>query len=122
MAEETYEGEFLPRLGVEKQAKGKVVVNAGTKMAKAKCPVCSTNLNRILGGTIYIPDTGPRPAWLFVFYPPTGLSRHRVRRRRAARVGAAYLLVLAAPIPGIRQQRHRRQAVVRQERHAGWHR
>lgn len=51
MAEETYEGEFYcVKCKEKREAKGKVVVNdKGTKMAKAKCPVCSTNLNRILG-------------------------------------------------------------------------
>lgn len=49
--EETYEGEFYcVKCKEKRQAKGNVVVNAkGTKMAKGKCPVCSTNLNRILG-------------------------------------------------------------------------
>jgi transcription elongation factor Elf1 len=51
MAEETYDGEFYCVKCKEKRtAHGVVVVNAkGTKMAKAKCPVCGTNLNRILG-------------------------------------------------------------------------
>lgn len=51
MAEETYEGSFYCVKCKEKRdAKGEVVVNAkGTKMAKGKCPVCGTNLNRILG-------------------------------------------------------------------------
>ncbi len=51
VAEETYEGEFYcVKCKEKREAKGNVVVNdKGTKMAKAKCPVCSTNLNRILG-------------------------------------------------------------------------
>lgn len=51
MAEETYEGEFYcVKCKAKREAKGIVVVNAkGTRMAKAKCPVCGTNLNRILG-------------------------------------------------------------------------
>ncbi len=51
VAEETYEGEFYcVKCKEKRQAKGNVVVNdKGTKMAKGKCPVCSTNLNRILG-------------------------------------------------------------------------
>ena len=51
VAEETYEGEFYcVKCKEKREAKGIVVVNdKGTKMAKAKCPVCSTNLNRILG-------------------------------------------------------------------------
>lgn len=51
VAEETYEGEFYcVKCKAKREAKGNVVVNAkGTRMAKAKCPVCGTNLNRILG-------------------------------------------------------------------------
>ncbi len=51
MAEEIYEGEFYCVKCKDKvQSKGNVVVNAkGTRMAKGKCPVCGTNLNRILG-------------------------------------------------------------------------
>jgi len=46
-----YEGEFYCVKCKEKRtATGNVVVNAkGTRMAKGKCPVCGTNLNRILG-------------------------------------------------------------------------
>lgn len=34
----------------KREASGHVVVNdKGTRMAKGKCPVCGTNLNRILG-------------------------------------------------------------------------
>ncbi|WP_232210286.1 DUF5679 domain-containing protein [Propionibacterium sp. oral taxon 192] len=51
MAEETYEGEFYcVKCKDKRSAKGNIVVNdRGTKMAKAKCPKCGTNLNRILG-------------------------------------------------------------------------
>ncbi|MFZ2624754.1 MAG: DUF5679 domain-containing protein [Propionibacterium sp.] len=51
MADEVYEGEYYcVKCKEKRQAKGKVVVNAkGTRMAKATCPVCGTNLNRILG-------------------------------------------------------------------------
>ncbi len=46
-----YEGEFYCVKCKEKRtASGDIVVNAkGTRMAKGKCPVCGTNLNRILG-------------------------------------------------------------------------
>ena len=46
-----YEGEFYCVKCKEKRtAKGDIVVNdKGTRMAKGKCPVCGTNLNRILG-------------------------------------------------------------------------
>ena len=41
---------LLRQVQQKREAKGNVVVNAkGTKMAKGKCPVCGTNLNRILG-------------------------------------------------------------------------
>lgn len=48
---ETYSGEFYcVKCKAKRQADGHVVVNdKGTKMAKATCPVCGTNLNRILG-------------------------------------------------------------------------
>lgn len=51
MAEETWAGEFYcVKCKAKREASGNVVVNAkGTKMAKGKCPVCGTNLNRILG-------------------------------------------------------------------------
>ncbi len=51
VAEETYEGEFYcVKCKDKRSAKGNIVVNdRGTKMAKAKCPKCGTNLNRILG-------------------------------------------------------------------------
>jgi hypothetical protein len=48
---ETYSGEFYcVKCKEKREASGDVVVNdKGTRMAKAKCPVCGTNLNRILG-------------------------------------------------------------------------
>ncbi|HEX6576886.1 MAG TPA: DUF5679 domain-containing protein [Jiangellaceae bacterium] len=48
---ETYSGEFYcVKCKAKREATGNVVVNdKGTRMAKAVCPVCSTNLNRILG-------------------------------------------------------------------------
>ena len=48
---ETYSGEFYCVKCKEKRtASGDVHVNdKGTRMANAKCPVCGTNLNRILG-------------------------------------------------------------------------
>lgn len=51
MSEETYTGEFYcVKCKEKREATGDVKVNdKGTRMAKAKCPVCGTNLNRILG-------------------------------------------------------------------------
>lgn len=51
MASETYSGEFYcVKCKAKRNAEGNVVVNdKGTRMAKAKCPECGTNLNRILG-------------------------------------------------------------------------
>jgi Zn finger protein HypA/HybF involved in hydrogenase expression len=48
---ETYKGEFYcVKCKEKRQAEGKVVVSEnGRRMAKAVCPVCGTNLNRILG-------------------------------------------------------------------------
>jgi hypothetical protein len=48
---ETYSGEFYcVKCKEKREATGEVQVNdKGTRMAKAKCPVCGTNLNRILG-------------------------------------------------------------------------
>src|SRR5690606_25867349 len=48
---ETWSGEFYcVKCKEKREAEGEVRVNdKGTKMAKAVCPVCSTNLNRILG-------------------------------------------------------------------------
>ena len=51
MADETYKGEFYcVKCKAKREAEGKVVVSEnGRRMAKGKCPVCGTNLNRILG-------------------------------------------------------------------------
>jgi len=48
---ETWSGEFYcVKCKEKREATGEVRVNdKGTRMAKAQCPVCSTNLNRILG-------------------------------------------------------------------------
>ena len=48
---ETWSGEFYcVKCKEKREAEGEVKVNdKGTRMAKAVCPVCSTNLNRILG-------------------------------------------------------------------------
>jgi Zn finger protein HypA/HybF involved in hydrogenase expression len=48
---ETYSGEFYcVKCKAKREASGEVHVNEkGTRMAKGKCPVCGTNLNRILG-------------------------------------------------------------------------
>ena len=45
---ETYSGEFYcVKCKAKREASGEVHVNEkGTRMAKAKCPVCGTNLNR----------------------------------------------------------------------------
>ena len=49
--DETYAGEFYcVKCKEKKTAEGKVVVSEnGRRMAKATCPTCGTNLNRILG-------------------------------------------------------------------------
>jgi len=48
---ETWSGEFYcVKCKAKREASGEVRVNdKGTRMAKAKCPECGTNLNRILG-------------------------------------------------------------------------
>ncbi|HET7385329.1 MAG TPA: DUF5679 domain-containing protein [Nocardioidaceae bacterium] len=48
---ETWSGEFYcVKCKEKREASGEVKVNdKGTRMAKAVCPVCNTNLNRILG-------------------------------------------------------------------------
>jgi len=48
---ETYSGEFYcVKCKAKREASGEVHVNEkGTRMPKAKCHVCGTNLNRILG-------------------------------------------------------------------------
>jgi hypothetical protein len=50
VAAETYEGSFYcVKCKDHKEAKGDVVVNEkGTRIAKAKCPTCTTNLTRFL--------------------------------------------------------------------------
>ncbi len=48
--EETWSGDFYCVKCKEKRdATGRVVETNGRRMAKGVCPVCSTNLNRILG-------------------------------------------------------------------------
>ncbi|GMA88504.1 hypothetical protein GCM10025868_37540 [Angustibacter aerolatus] len=50
MADETYTGEFYcVKCKEKREATGNVVETNGRRMAKGKCPVCGTNLNRILG-------------------------------------------------------------------------
>ena len=58
--DETYAGEFYCVKCKEKRtAEGKVVVSEnGRRMAKATCPTCGTNLNRILGKASF--GNGPR--------------------------------------------------------------
>jgi hypothetical protein len=48
---ETWSGEFYcVKCKEKREASGEVKVNdKGTRMAKGVCPVCGTNLNRILG-------------------------------------------------------------------------
>jgi transcription elongation factor Elf1 len=48
---DTYTGEFYcVKCKEKREASGDIKVNEkGTRMAKAVCPVCGTNLNRILG-------------------------------------------------------------------------
>ena len=47
---ETYSGEFYcVKCKEKRQAEGTVVATNGRRMATGKCPVCGTNLNRILG-------------------------------------------------------------------------
>jgi hypothetical protein len=48
---ETWSGEFYcVKCKEKREAEGEVRVNdKGTRMAKAVCPVCGTNLTRILG-------------------------------------------------------------------------
>jgi hypothetical protein len=47
---ETYKGEFYcVKCKEKREAEGNVVETNGRRMAKGKCPVCGTNLNRILG-------------------------------------------------------------------------
>jgi len=47
---ETYKGDFYcVKCKEKREAEGKVVETNGRRMAKGTCPVCGTNLNRILG-------------------------------------------------------------------------
>ncbi len=47
---ETYQGEFYcVKCKEKREAEGRVVETNGRRMAKGTCPVCGTNLNRILG-------------------------------------------------------------------------
>jgi hypothetical protein len=47
---ETYKGEFYcVKCKAKREAEGRVVETNGRRMAKGTCPVCGTNLNRILG-------------------------------------------------------------------------
>ncbi|MGB7424696.1 MAG: DUF5679 domain-containing protein, partial [Ornithinimicrobium sp.] len=47
---ETYQGEFYcVKCKEKRKAEGRVVETNGRRMAKGTCPVCGTNLNRILG-------------------------------------------------------------------------
>ena len=50
MADETWSGEFYcVKCKEKREAEGTVVETNGRRMAKGVCPVCGTNLNRILG-------------------------------------------------------------------------
>ena len=51
MTAEIWEGSFYcVKCKEKREAEGKVVVSEnGRRMAKGVCPVCGTNLNRILG-------------------------------------------------------------------------
>ena len=40
---------YCVKCKAKRDATGKVVETNGRRMAKGKCPVCGTNLNRILG-------------------------------------------------------------------------
>jgi hypothetical protein len=47
---ETWSGEFYcVKCKEKREAEGRVVETNGRRMAKGSCPVCGTNLNRILG-------------------------------------------------------------------------
>lgn len=50
MSEETWSGEFYcVKCKAKREAEGRIVTTEnGRRMAKGTCPVCSTNLNRIL--------------------------------------------------------------------------
>ena len=50
MAEQVTGTAYCVKCKEKREFTGEVVVNAkGTRMAKGKCPVCGTNVNRILG-------------------------------------------------------------------------
>ena len=51
MSDERYKGDFYcVKCKDRREAEGTVVVSGnGRRMAKSQCPVCGTNLNRILG-------------------------------------------------------------------------
>ena len=51
MADETYKGEFYcVKCKEKREAEGRSSLQTnGRRMAKGVCPVCGTNLNRILG-------------------------------------------------------------------------
>jgi hypothetical protein len=61
---ETYSGEFYcVKCKEKREASGEVHVNdKGSRMAKAKGPVCCTNLNRILGKACAPARSRPRMA------------------------------------------------------------
>ena len=47
---ETYKGDFYcVKCKEKREAEGRVVETNGRRMAKGSCPVCGTNVNRILG-------------------------------------------------------------------------
>ncbi|PRY15116.1 DUF5679 domain-containing protein [Kineococcus rhizosphaerae] len=47
---DTWSGEFYcVKCKEKREAEGQVVETNGRRMAKGTCPVCGTNLNRILG-------------------------------------------------------------------------
>ena len=47
---DTYSGDFYcVKCKEKREATGTIVETNGRRMAKGKCPVCGTNLNRILG-------------------------------------------------------------------------
>ena len=49
MAETRSGGVHFGKWKEKREAEGQVVETNGRRMAKGKCPVCDTNLNRILG-------------------------------------------------------------------------
>ena len=77
---ETWSGEFYcVKCKAKREAEGEVKVNdKGTRMAKAVCPECGTNLNRILGKAC---SSGPQPDRRGRLHPrwcrPRPVFRHR---------------------------------------------